>query len=702
MLSITSVLALFALLAIASAVFFIAKKVRLPYTVLLVVVGLILVPFAQLPFLEPAFGFLDDLVLTPELLFFIFLPILIFESAFNMKIRQMADSAWSITLLAVVGLIVSTIVISTALYLILPLVGLHVPFIVVLLFGAIISSTDPVAVLALFKDYGAPKRLSLIFEGESLFNDGTAVALFLVILAVAENGFSGASTVLDGVLMFVTMVISGIIIGLVMASLFSWALRYTKSNEFVSVTLLIISAHLVFVISEMINEFGLFGLKIHVSSIIATTVAALFLGNYARHILSPRTDHYLEKSVEHLAFIANSLVFLLAGILFASTQVNLAELWLPILITIIVVAIARIIAVYAVIIPLNLSKLEAPIPSSWQKLLAWGSLRGALAIIIVMLIPETLTVPGWEYAYSLRDFVLALTIGCILATLFVKALTIGPLINRYHLNDPRPIDQAHEADLGIYYLLTEQSRFDTQKTRGFVRESEYDLLTDKLIAREKEAYTRRQELLDSHSIKLFEQSLHLTAIDIEEHYLKELYVNEEVSERVYRMIKGKLTLQREKIERAQHEDINPSLHTDRKDIFDRLVAFIQAPFQKQKISHKPVERLQYYRAQMIIARKALKTLDEMQTKYSRPVFIPEAYGRVVDLYSKYKEQSAVKLDKVLESHTELLAPYLRKLAEQSLRSSGHRAIGYLQTRGIANETSSHDIESRYSVVDTRS
>lgn len=701
MLSITSVLALFSLLAIASAVFFIAKRIKIPYTVLLVIVGLLLVPIVQLPYLEPIFGFLDDLVLTPELLFFIFLPILIFESAFNMKIRQMVESAWSITLLAIVGLIISTIVIATALYFLLPLIGLNVPFIVTLLFGAIISSTDPVAVLALFKDYGAPKRLSLIFEGESLFNDGTAVALFLVILAVAENGFDGSVTVLEGVVMFGTMVVSGVIIGLVMASLFSRALRFTKSNEFVSVTLLIISAHLVFVISEAINEHGLFGLHFHVSSIIATTVAALFLGNYARHILSPRTDEYLEKSVEHLAFVANSLVFLLAGILFASTKVDLAQLWLPILATIVVVAGARIIAVYAVTTPLNFMKLEAPIPSSWQKLLAWGSLRGALAIIIVMLIPADLTVPGWELAYSVRDFVLALTIGCILATLFVKALTIKPLIEKYKLNEPRAIDQAHEADLGIYYLLTEQSRFDTQKTRGFVRETEYTALHEKLAAKETEAYKRRDELRHKYGLKVFVQSLHLTAIDIEEHYLKELYINEEVSERVYRTIRGKLTLQREKIEHAQHEDINPSLHTDRKDIFDRLVAFIQSPFEKRSMGHTPVERLQYYRAQMIISRKALKTLDEMQTKYAQPTFIPEAYGQVVDRYSRYKEQSAIKLDHILESHSADLASYMRELAERSLRSSGRRAISYLQTRGIANEASSHDIETTYSVSSPR-
>lgn len=697
MLSLTSVLALFSLLAIASGLFFVARRVKIPYTVLLVLAGLLLVPIVSVPALEPTFGFLDDLVLTPELLFYIFLPILIFESAFNMKIRQMIESAWSITLLSVVGLLISTFVIAGALYLILPLVGLHIPFIVTLLFGAIISATDPVAVLALFKDYGAPKRLSLIFEGESLFNDGTAVALFLVVLSIAEHGFHGTSTIIDGLATFSVMVVAGAIIGLVMASLFSMALRYTKSNEFVTVTLLIISAHLVFITTEAINQNGLFGTHFHVSPIIATTVAALFLGNYARHTLLPRTDHYLTQSIELIAFVANSLVFILAGILFASTKIDFAELWVPILVTIVIVALARAVTVYAVIIPLNLTKLEAPIPPSWQKLLSWGSLRGALAIIIVLLIPESLTLPDWAYSYSVSDFILALTIGCILATLFIKAPTIGPLIHRYRLNEPRAIDQAHEVDLGIYYLLTEQSRFASQKTRGFVQDSEYKVLKDQLAARENEAYARRDTLLQAHGPKIFEQSLYLTAIDIEEHYLQDLYVNEEVSERVYRAIKGKLSLQREKIEHAQHEDINPSLYRDRKDIFDRLVAFVQSPFGKKVMGHEPTERLEYYRAQMIIARKALKTLNEMQTVYDKPVFIPEAYEKIITKYSKYKTQSAEKLDKVLSTHTDELAPYLRVLAARSLRSSGHRAISYLRTRGIANEASSHDIESRYSV-----
>ena len=91
----------------------------------------------------------------------------------------------------------------------------------------------------------------------------------------------------------------------------------------------------------------------------------------------------------------------------------------------------------------------------------------------MLLIPDNLTVPGWTLDYSVRDFLLALTVGCILATLFVKAPLMGTIIRRLKLNEPEPITEAYEADLGVYYLLTAESRFGTQKTRGFVRDNEY-------------------------------------------------------------------------------------------------------------------------------------------------------------------------------------------------------------------------------------
>ena len=697
LLSIEAVLSLFSLLVVASAAFFVAQRIRVPYTVLLVLVGLLIVPLAQLPYLEHVFGFLDELVLTPELLFYIFLPILIFESAFNMNIRKMVENAWSISLLSIVGLCISAGLIASALYFILPLIGLPIPFIVALLFGAIISSTDPVAVLSLFKEVGAPKRLTMIFEGESLFNDGTAVALFLAVLAVAETGFNGPSTILEGMGTFGVMIVAGIVMGIVMAALFARALRYTRANEFVSVTLLIVSAHLVFILGELINEKGLFGLHIHVSSIIATTIAALFLGNYARHTLSPRSDSYIAKSVEHLAFVANSLVFLLAGILFSSTNINLGKLGIPILVTIVIVAVARVISVYAVLIPLNKLKLEAPIPPSWQKLLAWGSLRGALAIIVVLLIPDSFVPAGWAYSYTPKEFLLALTIGCILATLFVKGLTIAPYMRRLRISQPSPLDRARQIDLGLYYLMTEQDRFRQQKERGFIRADQYEQLATKLEAKIQKLRQARETLVAKHGNGVFEQSLRLMAIDIEDKYLKELYTNNEITEGSYRKIIGKLNLQREKIEHAEHDDIDPSRYTDRKDVFDQLVARLQGVFDRAHHGDSPAEIYRYYRAQAIISRKVAKTLTWMQQQYGSLVFLPDVHQKVIAVYVDYRSAATKQMEVLNFKNAADLSRVTDELARQSLHASGNKALEFLEDKGIADEVLLHEIEHRYTV-----
>ncbi len=699
-LSITAVLALFTLLALSTGVFFIAKRTNVPYTVLLVLVGLLLVPIVKLPYLESVFGFLDDIQLTPELLFYIFLPVLIFESAFNMNVRKMIDSAWSIVLLAIVGLLVSTLLIACAIWAILPLIGFDVPFVIALLFGAIISSTDPVAVLALFKECGAPRRLTMIFEGESLFNDGTAVALFMVILAAATSGFHGTETIFEGIAMFVGMVVFGIILGLGMAMLFSRAVRFTRANEFATVTLLIISAHFVFILSELINEHGLFGLPVHVSSIIATTVTSLFLGNYARHTLSPKTDQYLSKFIEHMAFIANSLVFILAGLLFASSGVDIRTLWLPILVTVLIVALVRVVAVYSVVSPLNSLKLEKPIPQSWQLLLAWGSLRGALAIIIVLLIPDNFTVAGWNYDYSPKEFLLALTIGCILATLFIKAPLIKPIMRKLGLDQPEPLSEAQEADLGVYYLLTERERFKTHKTKGFVDASEYRKLKQLLDHKILSARAARDRLSEAHGKKLFEQSLHLMAIHVEKFTARQLYVNGEISERVYRKIHSKLNVQTEKIEDAQHETIDPGTSIDHKDVFEHLVNFLQM-FPSGKRAHLSIaEKLQYYRAQMIIARKAVKALATIQMSYKEPVFDEAAYAKIIGKYEHYRTQNADKVDALLAKHHDELAPYLGYLAQKSIAASSNRAITYLHNQGVTDEEVEEAIHHKWSKLST--
>lgn len=692
-LNITSALALFVLIAISTVIFFVSKRIKVPYTVLLVAVGVLLVPIVNLPYLKSVFGFLGDMALTPELLFFIFLPVLIFESGFNMNMRRMLDSAWAISLLAVVGMVISTITVATLLFFALPLVGIEIPFMLALVFGAVISPTDPVAVLAIFKECHVPRRLGLVFEGESLLNDGTAVALFMVLLGVATTGFHGAETIMHGVFEFVMMLVLGVGLGLVMAAVFTRALRYTKKNEFVTVTLILISAHLVFITCELINHTGV----IHVSSIIATTVAALFMGNYSRNTLHPEVDGYLGKLIEHMAFVVNSLVFLMAGLLFASAGVDLAHLWLPILVTVLVVAFSRVIAVYAVTVPLNLSKVEAPIPAAWEKLLAWGSLRGALSIIIVTLIPADFTVPGWNLPYTPQEFLLSLTIGCILATLFIKAPLIVPIMKKLKVTDENPLKKAHEADLGIYYLQTERARLVKHHEKGFVRPEHFDAMMQRLDQKLAEAEALRADLVRAHGRIIFDQSLHLAMVHVEKTALKNLFINEEVSEQTYRRLYSKLCLQQEKIEQARHDEIDPRAYTDRKDVFDKLVALVNMPFDRNRGLITPAQRLEYYRAQMIIARKAVQTIECMQTEHGNPVFLPESYDQVLALYRQYKKRSGEKADNMVAEYRDELLPYLHKLAERSLFASGGRALDYLHDKGLVDEHVMHDLREHFSV-----
>lgn len=687
-LTITSALSLFLLIALSTVVYFAAKKFKLPYTVFLVFIGLLLVPVVNLPYLNKIFGFIGDLVLTPELLFYIFLPVLIFESAFNINMRKMIDSAWSISILSIASLLISAVLIAGLLYLLMPLIGIKIPFIMALLFGAIISPTDPVAVLSLFKEFGVPRRLAMIFEGESLMNDGTAMAFFMVVLGIALHGYHGSVTIFQGILDFSTMIVFGIVIGLVMAATFSKALDFTKGNDFVTVTLLIISAHLVFITSELINHSGLF----HVSPIIATTVAALFLGNYSRSVLKPDVDEYLGKLIEHMAFVINSLVFLMAGLLFASSGVHFVQLWLPILLTVLIVATARAVSVYAVIAPLNLTGLESIVPTSWIKLLSWASLRGALSIIIVFLIPETYQADGWVSDYSARDFLLALTIGCILATLFIKAPLIAPIVRKLKIDLPDPLKEAREVDLTIYCLRAELCELQKTADKGFIAAHYYTDLVKKVEHALDKAIQKRQNLIAEHGVAIFDQSLHLTMVQIEKSMARKLLNNEEISERIYRKIYGKLALQQEKIEAAQHNEIDPKVYTDRKDVFDKLVHLVLSPFGKERGSESLKERMTYYRAQMLMARKAVHTIETMQTAHSTPVFLPTPYGVVHNCYKTYQERNSIKMQALMQSHPQELSPYLAYLAERSLAFSGDKVLDHLKKTGLVNEETRHNIQ----------
>lgn len=651
-------LSLVTLTMLSMGTFFAAKKIRIPYTVLLVVVGLLLIPLAKLPF----FSYIGSFHLTPELLFFVFLPTLIFESAYNMNIVKVVESIRSISLLAVASLIVSAFAAAAGLYYGFQWIGLPIPFSVTLLFGALISATDPVAVLALFKEYGAPRRLSLIFEGESLFNDGTSLALFLIILDIVIRGYHGPASIIDGTLIFAIMVAGGILLGIAIGGIFSKIIERVKDNEYVEITLTLVVAHLTFLLSEIINHYAEhFGSDIRLSSIIATVIAAMVVGNYGRYKISPRVEEYMEKFWGYFAFLCNSIVFVLIGLLFASLPLSLSDLIVPGIVTILVIAAGRAISIYPIIGLLNLSRTELYIPQSWQHLLAWGSLRGALAITMVLLIPDTLTVAGWSHAFTVKEFIMGLTIVCIYFTLFVKATTIGPVMRRLRLTDLTDLEkiEREETKLLIYNrLLVRLTEF---RDKRYINEKTYERIKKEYEGRCRNTGEAWNTISRGEGRRI-ERVLHLHALGIEKHVLKSLFTYDEVDEKVFKKILDELDRRRARIASMEDMAATTESETSKKDIFEKALYAIVGNREETYTSER---RYMYHRAKRIIARKAVRGLTTLK---EGGVALAEAtlFEQVLAHYAAQEESSRRAMQTLEHEHVGIVQDLNDRFAARGL------------------------------------
>lgn len=677
-------LSFFCLLFVSVIVFLIYQKnKKVPYTVLLVIAGMVVGLLANFPPLD----FISKFSLTPEILFFVFLPVLIFESAYNMNIRRLVESITPIALLSFVGLVLSTGAIALLLSFVSGLMGIPIPWQASLLFGSIISSTDPVAVLALFKEYGAPRKLSLIFEGESLFNDGTAVALFLAILAMITSGNFGTDAVFEGVASFVSMVVGGILVGLLFGLFFSYLLRFAKGNESVSLILMLVMAHTTFIISEFLNQhLVLGGFHFHISPIISTTIASIIMGNFGRSKISPRDEEFIEKFWGNVTFLINSIVFLLVGMFFTSTEFPIGEIWPVVLLAMVVVAVARAFSVYPVIFASNYLS-RSKVPLAWAHLLSWGSLRGALAVIVVLLIPENLSFANWPLTASPKELILAMTVGCILGTLVGKATTMNWLMKKLSINKLDSVDEDRKslslAHSKAYMLEKLESMFH----KGYIIENSYEQIKKKIDL---------VNIGNSFETKSLERILHIYALGIEISHLKNIYSREEVSEKVYRYIGNKINIQIEKIEDGEPiETLDFSLAHDKKDspviFLEKILSFF---FPKTKIFSEPKEKYHYYRAQAIVARKAVKELADLKGFSSD---MKDVLSRVSGHYEKMRDASLVKMLDVIkkeglvleELETKLSLKSLSENMEKNLRDLKHKELlgahVYAQVEGIANQ-----------------
>ncbi len=384
------------LLIAASLIALVTTRLKIPYTVALVAGGFAIDLF-HLP-ITKVFGETGQAhFLTPEIILILFLPALLFESGININIRQLRENLIPILLLAVIGVLIAAMITGYALHWVI-----GVPVLSALLFGALISATDPISVIALFKNLGVSKRLAVIIESESLFNDGTSIVIFQIILA----GIAGGEiNLVSGIRSFFLVSLGGAALGMALGYVASKATQQVDDPQ-IEITLTTILAYGSYLIAE----------HLHVSGVIATVSAGLMVGNFGVEVgMSARTRVALRSFWEYVSFVINSLVFLLIGI---EVHIrNLLEAWHGILLAIGAVLLGRALAVY--LLGSASRVFGAHIPLRWQHMLFWGGIHGSVSMALALSLSRDL---------PYRGLLLSITFGVVAFSIVVQGLTVKPLL----------------------------------------------------------------------------------------------------------------------------------------------------------------------------------------------------------------------------------------------------------------------------------
>jgi CPA1 family monovalent cation:H+ antiporter len=393
---------LFVLLVASSVVALIAKRTNLPYTVTLVVAGIGLGAIAP----HVAAIDLDRVALTPEVLFHVFLPILLFEASFHLGWGKLRANALAILLLAIPGVVLSVIVGGFLAYGLESLAGTPIPLAVAFLLSAILAATDPVSVVALFKELGVPERLALIVEGESLLNDAVGVVAFTVCATIL--GISPDAEPVSGgwLLEFLFWEIGiGLLVGVGVGLLVSWATT-------------LVDDHLIEIMLTTVAAFGsyLAATFLHASPILAVVAAGVTCGNVAgRYGMTAENRIAVESFWEYCVFAANGFVFLLLG-----KEVELDRLLghsVAIVCAWLALTLARVVVVF--VVERVLSRTREKLPPRWSAVLSWGGLRGALSMVLAL---------GISSQLAERQLVVDLTFGVVLLTILVQGPTMTPVL----------------------------------------------------------------------------------------------------------------------------------------------------------------------------------------------------------------------------------------------------------------------------------
>jgi CPA1 family monovalent cation:H+ antiporter len=383
-----------ALLAAAVVVALVVRRIAIPYTVGLVLLGL------AVAFFVPARAF----EVTPELVLAVLLPGLVFEASYKIELDDLRRTFGGIALLAAPGVILSAAVVAIVLHLATGL-DIELGFVV----GAMVAATDPAAVIATFRQLGTPRRLATLVEGESLFNDGTGLVVFAIAVRAVQTTVTPTEAVASLILTVVVSVIVGAIAGWLASRIIS-----TVDDHLIELTISVVTAYGTYLIADYFHESG----------VIATVVAGVVLGNYGRGSgMSVNTQEVLDVVWEFLAFLLTALVFLLVGL--AISVPSLFEALPSILWGVVAILVGRALVVYGLLG--GASRLTRrrgrgrEIPTTWLHVMFWAGLRGAVAVAMALALPLD---------FPQRDLLQEITFGVVLFTLLVQGTTVEVVVGR--------------------------------------------------------------------------------------------------------------------------------------------------------------------------------------------------------------------------------------------------------------------------------
>ncbi|CAN5193412.1 Na+/H+ antiporter [soil metagenome] len=630
---------------------FTSKISFLPYTVALLLAGII----GQ--FLVAGLHLDLELKLSTDIIYYILLPLLLFESAFHINFHQFRLQFKTITFIATFGLLVSIFAIG---YFLAFAIGYPLP--IAILFGAIISATDPIAVISLFKTLGAPKRLGLVADGESMLNDATGVIAFKVVssFVIASTVFQ-SHDLLNSAGTFTYVFVGSIIFGAIVGYLFSKVIERISNDRIIETTMTVAAALGSFVAAEHFFQ---------LSGVIATVITGIVVGNLGKTKFSPGVREFVEEFWSYFAFLSVSLVFFFATFnldfsIFSYHPQNIAF-------AILAVLIGRAISVYGSVFITNYTpffKDEPNIPMSWQHILNWGGLRGVIPLVLVYSLPE-------NFAY--RNDMLSFTMGAFLFTLLINGLTIRSLLLWLGVHLPKKEEEVLAEELSIFELEEAKASLARLKDKEF----DPDMLLDL-----KKELNALEEVHKKHLLKIatpadFEKSLRLQSLHIERRALDDLYHQGYVSENIYFDFDSELDLQQDALEYPEVYSggaIKEGGTIDAHAGFRKRIARLrnlaaQFPILKSvfKSSREQLiqDRLGLLKARIITSEMVIDYLVKMES-YLKSIDQTAFIKSLIQEHKSLIQDNNDSLTKLTKENINLIQAYQRKLAYNLIAPTHH-------------------------------